>query len=511
VRHRWPVRVRLTVASTAGFALVLAVAGAASWWVVARATLQAIDSSLRDVSGAVAGALRTAYRQPRRPELEGRADTVAVSSVLREFRFRDLGLAVFADDPRTKAPAELVGADTASAAAQGLAGGGGWDRVAPLAQQVLVSGDTSWAVVPATMQGQPDERVIAVPLDAGRRRLVLLASVPLARRHATLESYRQTLLLAVPLSIAVAALLGYALARAALTPVDAMSSRARQMGAGSLHERFIDAGPADELGRLASTFNGLLDRLEASFDRQRQFTADASHELRGPVATVRGAAERALSHDGVDVAVMVDALRVVASESRRLSQVVDDLFLLARTDAGEQTVAARPGYLEEVVASSVDAATALAASRGIAIRFTPDAELPVFADEKLLRRLVMNLLDNAIKYTPDGGRVDVVARRDGSWAELDVCDTGPGIAHDERERIFERFYRVRGPSGASGVGDSTGAGLGLPIARWIAAAHGGTLEVVSGSATGATFRARVPLWTGVRESAERPAASPTLP
>jgi signal transduction histidine kinase len=208
---------------------------------------------------------------------------------------------------------------------------------------------------------------------------------------------------------------------------------------------------------------------------------------------VRGAAERALAHPGADTALLLDALHVVAGESRRLSQVVDDLFLLARTDAGEQTMAARPGYLEEFVASGVDAASVLAAASGLALSYSPDAELPVFGDEKLLRRLVMNLLDNAIKYTPQGGQVDVIARRVGDWAELDVSDTGPGIAPEERERIFERFYRVRGPSGATGVGDDTGAGLGLPIARWIATAHGGTLEVVSGRGAGATLRMRMPL------------------
>lgn len=497
-RRRWPVRVRLATAYASAFAALLLIAGAATWAVVARATLVAVDFSLRDVSGAVATALRRAYGPQRGVDGADRADTVAVTVILREFRFRDLGLAVFAPAGRQGTSAVLVGADTASAASVGLASGGGWQPLAPVATRVLARRDTALVTIERPAGDGPPERVLAVPVEVGRNRLALMTSLPLARRQLTLSRFRDAMLVGVPIALLLATLGGYLLARTALAPVDAMSGRVRAIEAGTLAERLPDPGTRDELGRLARTFNGLLDRLERTFLRQRQFTADASHELRGPVAIVRAEAERALAREDRPPDAYRRSLAVIAAEAQRLSLVVDDLFLLARVDAGDQALAREPLYLEELLDTAVDAVGGLATSRGLSVAYVPDAELPVLGDRRLLRRAVMNLLDNALKYTPAGGRVVVSARRAEGRALVEVADTGRGIPPDEWPRVFRRFYRVRGPTGATGVGDSTGAGLGLSIARWVAEAHGGRLDIAASGPDGTTMRLELPLTDGSR-------------
>jgi two-component system, OmpR family, sensor kinase len=230
-----------------------------------------------------------------------------------------------------------------------------------------------------------------------------------------------------------------------------------------------------------------------------------------------------------------ETLAIALDEARRLSQIVDDLFTLARADAGEYPL--RPGdfYLDELAADCVRAARTMAAARGIALSFEPDGEMPIHADEALMRRLAMNLLDNAIKYTPHGGKIGVICARVGGEYSLSVRDTGPGIPAEARDKIFERFFRLdparsasaasnsamshseaAKPAGASGlraedfrgesfiathspqsagmqvVAERVGAGLGLAIARWIAEAHHGCLTLAQSDACGSTFTAFLP-------------------
>jgi signal transduction histidine kinase len=213
------------------------------------------------------------------------------------------------------------------------------------------------------------------------------------------------------------------------------------------------------------------------------------------VAIVRGEAELALSRPERDGDEYRAALRTVGQEGRRLTQIVNDLFLLARAEAGDRPLRATPLYLEELVGDCVNSVRTLAAGRRITLVFSPEAELPFTGDEKLLRRLVVNLLDNAIKYTPEGGRVTVELHRLGEGASavarITVRDSGPGIPEEARARVFERFYRVRtGDDG--GVGDGSGAGLGLPIAAWIAQAHGGQVTILETGAGGTTFAVDLP-------------------
>jgi signal transduction histidine kinase len=172
---------------------------------------------------------------------------------------------------------------------------------------------------------------------------------------------------------------------------------------------------------------------------------------------------------------------------------VDDLFLLARANAGDQPLATETLYLEEVAAESVHAARTLAAAAGVTVRYLPEGELPFRGDAGLLRRMVDNLLGNAIKFSPRGATVDVAATRVDGVYIMEVRDTGPGIPLDAQPRIFERFYRGRATQDGASTRDwSAGAGLGLPIARWIAEAHGGQLDLTRSDETGSTFTARLP-------------------
>jgi signal transduction histidine kinase len=279
-----------------------------------------------------------------------------------------------------------------------------------------------------------------------------------------------------------------------------------------LNERLPVQNARDELGYLASTFNSLLERLERSFEQQRRFMADASHELRSPVSIIRGEAEVALSQPR-QPGEYRESLAIALDEARRLSQIVDDLFTLARADAGEYPLRPRDFYLEELASDCVRASRSIAAARGITLSYEPDGEMPIHADEALVRRLAMNLLDNAIKYTPEGGKVNVTCQRAGGEYSLTVRDSGPGIPAEAGEKIFERFFRLdparthsgRDNSGApeTAASATAGAGLGLAIARWIAEAHHGRLTLVQSDASGSTFAAFLPA-NGARGTADPP-------
>ena len=319
--------------------------------------------------------------------------------------------------------------------------------------------------------------------------LVLLQS-----RHAQeemLEDIRNTFVGAIPIVLLFATAGGYFLARKSLAPVAAMASQAEGMGAANLHDRLSVANERDELGKLARSFNQLLDRLEESFERQRRFISDASHELRTPVAILRGETEVTLAKTNRTPEEYREALDVMRDESQRLSHIIEDLFTLTRADAGQYPLILQDFYLDEMVTEVVRHARSLALARNISLTSSIEPELPIHADEALVRRLLLNLLDNAFKYTPAGASVVVDCRKRDGQVALSVTDSGTGIPQDLHERVFERFFRVD-KARSRGDSDTGGAGLGLSIARWIAEAHHGRLELTRSDATGTTFTAYFP-------------------
>jgi heavy metal sensor kinase len=268
-----------------------------------------------------------------------------------------------------------------------------------------------------------------------------------------------------------------------------MGERAARINAANLGERLPVGNARSELGRLARTFNELLARLDTSFEQQRRFMADASHELRTPVAIVCGESEVALSQPSRSAEEYRESLMILHEEGRRLMRIVEDLFTLARADAGQHRLVKVNFYLDEAVLAGVRAVRSLAARHGVALRHEHSGgDMPLRGDEGLVRRMVLNLLDNAIKYTPAGGEVSVELAREGSGYSIRINDTGGGVPAEAQRHIFERFYRAdKARSRCDG-----GAGLGLSIASWIAEAHGGHVKLESTGEGGSTFLVTLP-------------------
>lgn len=302
-----------------------------------------------------------------------------------------------------------------------------------------------------------------------------------------LKTMRRIFYLCLPLMLLVAGIAGYLLARKSLAPIAAMSAQAESIHAQNLHERLQVSNPHDELGRLAGIFNALLERVNRSFASLREFTADASHELRTPLAIIRGEADVALSQPRTSLEYQ-ETLAIVRDEARRLSRIVDDMLALARADAGAQPLQREDLYLNDLIEECSRAVQTLAASKKIAVLCESLPDVEFCGDEELLRRMILNLLDNAIKYTPVGGTVRIELRETHISIQLRVIDNGIGIPAEAAAHVFDRFYRVdKARSRAEG-----GSGLGLPIVKWVAEAHQGTVQMESHPGRGSEFVVELP-------------------
>jgi two-component system OmpR family sensor kinase len=320
---------------------------------------------------------------------------------------------------------------------------------------------------------------------------IILASTDLEATDDELESLRGILLYVVAGALVIAGIVGWFLARHSLAPVVVMAERARRIGVGNLGGSLPVANPRDELGRLAATFNELLARLAGSFAQQRQFMADASHELRTPVATARTAAAVALQQPHRSEDEYRETLQIIEQQTGRLARVVDDMFILARADAGNYPMQRAPLYLDELVDDVARAARILAARKQVSIEHTVEANAPFTGDEDLLRRMVGNLVDNAVKHAPAGSTVRLDLARNALGFVIEVSDTGAGIPKALQPHIFERFYRGDAAR-QRGETDSGGAGLGLAIARWIGREHRGDVTLVHSIGDATKFRVVLP-------------------
>ena len=322
---------------------------------------------------------------------------------------------------------------------------------------------------------------------------VVVLGSPMESLDEELASLRRILAYIVPMALVISGFGGWFLARRSLSPVVSMADRARQIGGENLSERLPVANPRDELGRLAATFNELLGRLERSLGQQRQFMADASHELRTPVATARTAASVALQQPHRDEHDYRQTLEIVEQQTARLSRVVDDMFTLARADAGNYPIRKVPMYLDEVIQDIVRAARVMASTKGVTVDdplTVPSASF--YGDEELIHRMIGNLIDNAIRHAPPGSSVRVDLDRSSSGYAIAVRDQGPGVPDEIRPYIFERFYRGDAARHRGPTSSSDGAGLGLALSRWIARSHGGDVDLARSSGSGSTFVIALP-------------------
>jgi heavy metal sensor kinase len=478
------VRVRLTVWYAALLAVFLVVLALATYLIFWRSTLQRTDSNLSELSDAF---LTTFYSEL--PDHQGtEAPRAAAEAAITEHRFREHAfvildgagrLLISSNELPSKSPEESVPAELLSSA--------DFRRVVDASR----SSERAFGNVPG---GEPGYRGTARRFSAQGQSYTLVILQSLRAQQEMLEGVQETFAWVIPLAVVLASAGGYFLARKSLAPVVAMSTQAERIGAANLHERLPVHNPRDELGQLAASFNQLLERVAESFERQKRFVADASHELRTPVAILRGESEVALSRAERTATEYRESLSLVHSEARRLSRIVEDLFTLTRADAGQYPLEPRDFYLDELVADCVHATRALAQAKRITLSCDMIEDLPIHADEGLLRRLILNLLDNAIKYTPPCGSISVSSSRSVGEYSVSIKDTGPGIPGDLQPKIFERFFRVdkaRAHSDANG-----GAGLGLSIARWIAEAHHGRLILTQSDSGGSTFTAFLPVSPG---------------
>jgi heavy metal sensor kinase len=305
------------------------------------------------------------------------------------------------------------------------------------------------------------------------------------------------LLVGLPLALGLAGFGGYFLALRALGPVERMALRAREIHAEHLGARLDVENPHDELGHLAQAFNDTLARLERSFDQLKRFTSDASHELRTPLTAIRSVGEVGLQKEGSKEHYR-EVIASMLEEAGRLGRLVESLLTISRADSGQIRLERANLCLLALVREASSVLEVLAEEKGQRVSLEGDESLYVDADPVILRQIIINLLDNAIKHSPRGGTIFLRVMRGtptgGTWAAFEIQDSGPGIPPPHRDRVFDRFYRI--DEGRSR--DSGGTGLGLAIAKWGAEAHGGRLELASADA-GCVFR----VWLEVAENVTR--------
>jgi two-component system, OmpR family, heavy metal sensor histidine kinase CusS len=441
-RSSWSIGVRLTLWYSLVLLTGLALFSAAIWLLVKHSLLATIDETLAEQAKGVARVIKAEYK-PSKPdhlqeELSEYVEATPEGKLIEVF------------DPRSEVL--IRGAIGSAAAANG--------QYRTLTTEVMV-------------EGQKYRILVAAPLDGTKL---------------TLRRLREVLLWAAPLVLLIGSMGGYWMSRRALAPVDAITRAAQSIGIENLAQRLEVPASGDELQRLSETWNSMLARLEAAVKRLSQFTADASHELRTPITLIRATAELTLRRER-SAETYREALRHVVDESDRTTRLIENLLLLARADAGLPVLALDRLELTPLVRDVCEQGQILAHARQLEI-LTEAPEQPVYVDanDPELRRLLLLLVDNAVKYTPAGGRITVSVGMGSSGATVTVQDTGIGIPASALPHVFERFYRVD----ESRNREAGGAGLGLSIAQWIAERHHARLEAESVMGRGSAFRVRFP-------------------
>jgi heavy metal sensor kinase len=334
-------------------------------------------------------------------------------------------------------------------------------------------------------------RIALRRVEAAGRIFEIHAAVPTEPFDQALDHFRSIEKEALPLLLLLTALLGYWLSGSSLAPVKRIIETATSIGAQNLSRRLEVPKAHDELRRLTETLNAMLERIESSFNKITQFTADASHDLRTPVAVMRTAAEITLRRPRAAVEYR-DTLSRILTTSVETSELLENLLTLARADAGALGMEMHPVDLGSHVRKALERASVLWAEKALDVAVkTPTNPVWIRADAIAIDRLLLILVDNAVKYTPSGGRCEISLLQVDGHAQITVKDSGIGIAHEDLSNIFERFYRAdRTRSKNTG-----GAGLGLAIAKWITERHGGTIAAESAPGLGSAFHVRIPATT----------------
>jgi len=340
--------------------------------------------------------------------------------------------------------------------------------------------------------GRYPARVITYPLmEKGQLIGILQVGAPMQESAAVINALFYILILGIPLAVTLASGIGWFLAKKALRPVDEITRTAKKIEAGSLNERLKVAGPKDEIGRLAETFNDMIARLELSFKQMKQFTADASHELKTPLTVLKGEMEIALKTEKT-VEGLRNILQSSLEEIDKMNAIVKSLLDLARIDSRIK-LAKDKVKLDEIIEERFNQTMPLARYKGVDMKIIKNEKVIIFGDMLRIGQLIFNLIDNSIKYTVKGGRIEISLEHEDGWAIITVLDTGIGIAKEDIPYIFDRFYRVdKARTSASGGGEG-GVGLGLSICKEIVDAHEGRIDVESDAGKGSIFRIYLPV------------------
>jgi heavy metal sensor kinase len=476
------VRFRLTLYYTAAFALFLIVLALSMYAVLKSENVKRIDVDISQLADSFLATVQAELNDQSGPNpLKS-----SIDKAITEHGFRDYLFGVFSPNGKLveSSAANLSISEKSRFSPDELFGSPSFHRL------LAASSGSSQDFVNVNGRGEHFRGYVR-RFSTNQGEYVLVVLFSLRQPEEFLETIRYAFALIIPLGILLAGWGGYFLAQKSLSPVVSMSQQASRIDATNLHDRLAVANERDELGLLAGSFNQLLDRLARSIDQQRRFMADASHELRTPVAILRGEADVALSRPERPPNEYRESLQILREEARRLSQIVENLFTLTRADAGNYPLTKGQFYLDELLAECVRAARTLAAAKNIRLDIRSEEELLVEADEGLVRRMILNLIDNAIKFTSPGGSVSVKAQREETRYLVAVQDTGTGIPAELQSRVFERFFHAD-KARTHHTDAGTGAGLGLAISRWIAEAHEGTLNLSSSNADGSVFVAYLP-------------------
>ena len=460
-----PLRVRLTLWYGTALAIILVVFGGALYATLAHGLRDQIDRSLEETAAVAVRALEQHRVGPFLP-------FEALAAEFPELAVLDKSFQIFS-------PAGKVTIQSPNLGRKDI----------PLSRTALGAALNGHATLESARFGDESPvRLLSVPiLIDGTLVNIVQVGTSLRPVEELLRRLLLVLLVSLPAALAVALGGGWFLAGRALQPVEAITQAASRIAAGDLTQRLTVAHSQDEIGRLSATFNDMIARLEASFRQVRQFSADASHELRTPLTVMKGETELALRR----VRPAEDYKLVLESsleEIDRMVRIVDELLFLSRADLGEVRIESRPVRLDALAEDVQRQAAGLGQELDVQVMAGTVEPVTVQGDELRLRELLLNLVDNAVKYSQPGGKVEITLARDGATARLSVRDDGIGISAEARARIFDRFYRADEARAHA----KKGTGLGLSICKWIVEAHHGRIEVQSTVGQGSHFTVVLP-------------------
>jgi heavy metal sensor kinase len=461
-----PLRVRLTLWYGSALAAVLVIFSVLLYAITARNLRNAVDQSLEETAATAVRSLEERGFLPLIDEEELLSQFPELARIDKFFQIFSPSGTITIRSPNIK------------------------QHEVPLSRAALettFSGKTIFES--AKYPNEPPLRLISVPIIyRGNLLYIVQVGTSMESTEDTLRRFLVLLTVAIPIALAVSLAGGWFLAGRALRPVDAITLAAQRIAAGDLSQRLTVSTAPDEIGRLAGTFNDMIGRLDVSFRQIRQFTSDASHELRTPLTVMKGETELVLRRPR-PVEDYQSVLESNLEEIDRMTHIVDELLFLSRADMGEVKMESLPVALEALVEDIHRQATLLGQDRNIDVVLGTVMPAVVQGDELRLRELLLNLVENAVKYSHPGGKVEVALLNDGQHARLSVTDQGIGIAPADHKRIFDRFFRTDDARAHT----KKGTGLGLAICAWIAEAHKGRVEVNSDIGQGSTFTVILPL------------------